>query len=152
MSLTIGILRGIKAPIGMPHVPQHIIEDVAGGFRVARVATDQVSVEIQLGQLRIVVQHLLEVGHQPLRIDRVPRKPAAQVIVDAPGRHPLTGVQHHLDGVLVLKTFREPQQESGLARLGKLGRIAKPAIFRVVGLLEEGPGVTHDIRCQDQRG
>jgi hypothetical protein len=43
----------------------------------------------QLQQLRVVVQHLLEVRHQPDRVGGVACIAAAQVIVDAAVRHPL---------------------------------------------------------------
>src|SRR5688500_14961002 len=37
----------------------------------------------QFQELRVVVEHLLEVRHEPALVDRIPRKAAAEVIVDA---------------------------------------------------------------------
>jgi len=41
----------------------------------------------QLEQLRVVVQHLLEMRHQPLLIGRIAREAAAEMVVDAAARH-----------------------------------------------------------------
>ena len=43
--------------------------------------------EVDARQQRLVVQHLLEVGHQPLAVDRVAGEPAADVVVHAARRH-----------------------------------------------------------------
>ena len=48
-----------------------------------------------MGQLRVVVEHLLEVRHQPVRVGAVAREAAAQLVVDAAVGHPVEGRGHH---------------------------------------------------------
>ena len=50
----------------MRHVAQDIMNDVPRRRRVTRLAAHQIGVEIQIHQLRVVIQHLLEMRHQPL--------------------------------------------------------------------------------------
>ena len=148
----VGIFGRIEAAVRVGHIAQHVIEDVAHDLGVAGLAAHQAGVEIQLRQLRVVIEHLLEMRHQPFRIHRVAGEAAAQVIVDAARRHAVAGVQHHADGVRVAEARGVAQQELRLAGLGELGRAAEPAVLRVVALLEEGAGVAHDRGGQHQPG
>ena len=72
--------------------------------------------------------------HQPFGIHRVAGKPAAQVIVNAACSHAVAGVQDHADGLVVVEAPGVAQQKLRLARLGKLGRAAKPAVLRVIAV------------------
>ena len=148
----VGVFRGVEAAVRVGHVPQHVIEDVARDLGVAGLAADQVGIEIQLRQLRVVVEHLLEMRHQPFGIHRVAGEAAAQVIVNAARGHAVAGVQHHAHGLLVVEAPGVAQQKLRLAGLGKLGRAAEPAVLRVVALLEERARVAHDRGGQHQPG
>ena len=53
-----------------------------------RVAADEIRVEVELQQLRVVVQHFFEMRHEPLGVDGITRKPAAQLIVNPVHRRP----------------------------------------------------------------
>ena len=118
---------------------------------VAGLAAHQIGVEIQLRQLRVVVEHLLEMRHQPFGIHRVAGEAAAKLIVNAAGRHAVAGVQHHADGLVVVEAPGVAQQELRLARLRELGRAAEPAVLRVVALLEQSAGLAQDAGGQHQR-
>ncbi|HEY4748132.1 MAG TPA: hypothetical protein VIH38_11215 [Steroidobacteraceae bacterium] len=50
----------------------------------------------ELEELGVVVEHLLEMRHQPALVDRIAREAAAEVIVDAALRHAVEG---ELDGL-----------------------------------------------------
>ena len=49
------------------------------------------AVEVGAGEQRVVVEHLLEVGHQPARVDGIAREAAADLVVDAAARHGVEG-------------------------------------------------------------
>ena len=67
--------------------------EVAEGLRrdppVSLIPRHLPGARVQLGQLRVVVEHLLEVRHQPGRVRRVPGEAAPEVVVDPPGGHPV---------------------------------------------------------------
>ena len=94
-------------------------------------------VEVELRELRLVVEHFLEVRHEPFGIHRVTREPAAQLVVNAAGGHAVAGVQHHARGFVIVKTFRAAQQQRWQAGLRKFGRAAETAVARVEHPLEK---------------
>ena len=87
---------------------------------------------IQPSQLRVVVQHLLEVRHVPVGIDRVPVEATADVVVDAAACHPVQGRREHLVGALPA-SGATPKQEFERHRLRELRGAAEPAPLRVEG-------------------
>jgi hypothetical protein len=88
-------------------------------------------VEVRAGEQRIVVEHLLEVGDDPLRVDAVAREAAADLVVHAARSHPPQRVQRHL-------ALAPAQEELDDRRGGKLRRAAPPAVLAVVGPAEGG--------------
>ena len=85
----------------MAHVAQDVAEDIAGDVSVLFLAADEVGVEVEVEQLRVVVEHFLKVRHEPFLINRVPRETAADLVVHAAGCHLVARVQHHADAILV---------------------------------------------------
>ncbi len=55
--------------------------------------------EVEPRQLCIVVEHLLEVGHEPVGIDAVAGEASSDLVVDAAGGHLLEGLGEHRLGV-----------------------------------------------------
>ena len=100
------------------------------------------------GDLRLVVEHLLEVGHEPFRVHRVAVEAAAHMVVDAAPCHAAQRLRDHarrLDPGLAGEALerRAAQEELEVGRPGKLGRAAEAPVPRVealgvvlVGLLE----------------
>ena len=66
---------------------QNIVEDAAGGGRKLFPSGGEQSVEIDGADQGLVVEHLLEVRHQPLRVGGVAVEAAAEMIVDSAARH-----------------------------------------------------------------
>ena len=60
-----------------------------------RLVQRAAGIEIKPRQQRIVVEHLLEMRHQPSIIDAVAMEPAADLIVNAALRHFGQRVAHH---------------------------------------------------------
>ncbi len=161
----VGVLGGIESARRMRHVAQDVIKNVADGagvirflrrgelresqtFSAGRVRVsynslfrNQVGVKVELRELRLVVEHFLEVRHEPFGIHRVTREPAAQRVVNAAGGHAIAGVQHHARGFIVVKTLRAAQQQRWQAGLRKFRRAAESAVARVEHPLERIPRV-----------
>jgi len=84
-------------------------------------------------ELCVVVEHLLEVGREPLAVGAVAMEAAAELVVHAPARHPGQGEgrrmeqwSRRLHGLHI-----PPQQEVHVHRLRKLGRAAEAALHLV---------------------
>ena len=106
----------------MRHVAQDVIEDVAGHVGVAGFAADQVGIEVELRQLRVVVEHLLEVRHEPFGIHGVAGEAAAELVVNAARGHAVAGVQHHAHGFVVAEAPGVAQQKRGWLGWGNWAR------------------------------
>src|SRR5882672_2433474 len=146
------IFGGIKAALGMGHVAQDVIEDVARALRMARLPSYQPSIEIQLRELGVVVEHLFEMRHKPFSIYGVAGEAAAELIMNASGGHALTSLEDHFRGFVVFKAFRVAKQKLRLARLREFWRPAEATVARVVGLLEGGARMAHGLGRQDDFG
>jgi len=82
----------------------------------------------QVEKLRIVVQHLFEMRHEPAFVDRIARETAAEVIVDAALAHAL---EREVDGTVVAClacALSGPPQEFERHRLRELRRAAQAAM------------------------
>ena len=84
----VGVLGRVEAAVGVAHVAEQVARSVCGhDLEVARLAGELPGVEVRADEQRVVVEHLLEVGDQPLPVDRVAGEAAADVVVDAAGGH-----------------------------------------------------------------
>jgi len=88
-------------------------------------------VQVERGQLRVVVEHLLEVGHEPLAVDRVAVEAAPELIVDAAASHPGERVAHHLERARVPGAPPHPEHRLPGHRLGELRRLTEAAVALV---------------------
>src|SRR5678815_1324526 len=129
MAFAVSVLRRVEASLGMCHVSQDITKYPARDLSVAGLAAHQVSVQVELGELSVVVKHLLEVRHEPLCIDRIAGKAAAELIMNPTRRHPVARGEDHLDRLGVPKSSGIAQQKLWLAGLRKFRRPTKPAMY-----------------------
>ena len=67
-------------------------------------------VRVDPQQQCVVVEHLLEVRHHPLRVDGVAGEPAGQLVVDAAAGHRLTSAPHRRQRNRRSRTFVAAQQ------------------------------------------
>ena len=81
-----------------------------------------------MGEEGVVVQHLLEVRHEPLRIGAVARESAAELVVDAAVGHPVEGQRHHAQRGGVARAPPGPQEELERHRRRELRGTTKPAV------------------------
>jgi hypothetical protein len=105
--------------------------------------------QVHANELRVVVEHLLEVGHQPPLVHAVARESAAEMVVHAALGHLPQRVQHHLQRrrpvVLTARASRIRQQELQVRRARKLRRTSEPAPSLVKRLREELNGLLRRI-------
>ncbi len=109
-------------------------EDLA---RRASLARHREHRGVDAEQLGLVVQHLLEVRHQPLRVDRVAREPAAEMVVDAALGHaarPLDGTRSRAASPNGNRLG--PRQQLVARARRELRRAAEPAVLRIAALGE----------------
>ena len=131
LALAVGVGGGVEAAFGMPHVAQHVVErllDDAAEFRLAR---HLVGLEVEPRELRVVVEHLLEVRHEPTRVHGVAVKAASDLVVHAALRHPVAGEEHRFEQRRVAGRAVLPQEELEGGRVRELGRPAEPAVGAV---------------------
>ena len=85
----------------MAEVARDVGDDLVEYLTKARLTGHLPRVEVGACEQRVVVEHLLEVGHDPVRIDGVPRESSAEMVVDATGGHGIERVGHHVQRVVV---------------------------------------------------
>src|SRR4029077_16689320 len=164
---TVSIFRREKAALGMRHVPQQILEHLAGDFGEKFVASELPRLEKRNRQLRLVIEHLLKMRHMPKLIDRIPVKSSTEMIAHAASSHSAQRKQRHVRSPVRLisrcpcRTSKE-KIEDRLPR--EFGRAAKATVIfieasgeilespheRAVVLVKLGAG--HAFACLRKRG
>ncbi len=105
-------------------------------------------------QQGVVVEHLLEVGHEPVPVDRVAGEAAAELVVDAAGEH---RVERRLDdrrllgGATVVAAEGAGQQQLQRGGGRELGGAAETAVATVGGG-EQSPGRLLQLAGRGQVG
>ena len=99
-------------------------------------------VHIRAGELRLIVEHLLEVRDVPEGVHRVAVEAAADVVMHSARGHFPEGEQGHRPRLIAIlfrrRTRRAAQEEIDDAWLRKFRRTAEAAVFVVESLGELG--------------
>src|SRR5215467_15571287 len=82
-SFAISVLGCIKSTLAVKHLPKQIIGGFLGHIFEQLVPCDTIKLGVDTQELSVVIQHLLEMGHQPFLVDGITMEAATQVIVDA---------------------------------------------------------------------
>ncbi len=96
-------------------------------------------------QHRVVVQHLLEVGHEPDLVDRVAREPAADLVVDPAVGHRVEGDGDRLGDVA-------GEQQLQRRRRRELRRSAEPPVAHVGRFAQRVDGLGEDRLAEQVPG
>jgi hypothetical protein len=139
LALAVRIGRRVEPTCGVAQVAQHVVEGVLDDAPEARIAGHLVRLEIQTGYLGVVVEHLLEVRHEPVGVDRVAMEAAPDLVVHAAARHPLAGEDDRLEQRRVAGGAVLAQEELERRRMRELRRAAESA-FLTVDVREEALG------------
>ena len=113
-----------KPPLGSAQLAHHVVERLLRDDAVPLLAGEQPRVEVRRDEERVVVEHLLEVRHEPLRVDRVAVEAAADEVVHPAGRHPVEREPDRIERAA-------PQEELEHRRRRELRRVAEAAPARV---------------------
>jgi hypothetical protein len=140
----ISILTG-----GVPalRIRQHLFHpphDAEHHIGVRGIALGGESVEIGLGELGVVVRHLLEVGDDPLGVDAVAVEAPSQVVVHPTATHPAQGVERHRPPRVAAQVGVAGQEEGDRSGVRELGAVPPAAEPRLVMLLEQGLGAEEE--------
>jgi hypothetical protein len=126
LALGVGVVGGVEAALGAAHLAQQPVERLLADPPIARVAEHLVAVQVGAGEQAVVVEHLLEVGDLPGRVDRIAGEAAAELVVDA-------AREHRVEGALdVLEAGAATHHQLQRGRRRELRRAAEAAV-RPVG-------------------
>ncbi len=136
----VGVLGGIETAFRAGEIAHDIHERVLGNRGIEVLAGGLGRFEIREHQLRLVVEHLLEMRNAPLRVHGIAVKAAADMIAHPAERHRAQRVRRHaqrrLAEVAPGRAARVlAQEKQQLRRPRKLRRIAESAVALVEGLL-----------------
>src|SRR5665811_2324493 len=115
LALRIGVERGGKGPLRRDHFAGEPLHGLSRALAEKLLAAALIGQRQQLQELCVVVQHLLEMRHQPALVHRVARKAAAEVIVNAALTH---AIQRMLDRL----------EKARIAGCGNLGAPRRPPL------------------------
>ena len=82
-------------------------------------------------QLRVVVEHLLEVRNDPALVDAIAMEAAGELVIDAAARHLFERHGEGLTGVRIAAVDGELQQKIERGGMGKLGLRPEAAVARI---------------------
>ncbi len=136
LALAVGVLGGVEATSRVGHLSRDVIEGLFGNGAIERLAGHLPGVQVDAGQLRVVVQHLLKMRRQPVVVNGVAVESATELIVHAPAGHGLQGLGYHLERQGIARGVVIAQQKLQRHRLGELRRVAPPAVSPVKALPE----------------
>ncbi|WP_262297298.1 hypothetical protein [Microvirga sesbaniae] len=86
---------------------------------------------VEFQELRIVVEHLLEMRHEPALVDGVAGEAAADMVVNPAEGHPLQGQEEASLRLVIPGAAGIAGEELENRRVGKLRRALQTAVLRV---------------------
>ena len=123
-ALRIGVQRGGEPALVLAQLADRPVQGLLAHPPEQRLLGDLVGVQVGPREQRVVVEHLLEVRHDPGRVDRVAREPAADLVIQTAGGHPAQRLQRH-------RPLAAGQQELDHGRHRELGCAAPAAVLGV---------------------
>ena len=146
--LGVGVLRGVEASLWVLHLPEQVLGGLGRHRSVARGAGHLPGPRIELQQLGVVVEHLLEVGHVPAFVGRVPCEAASELVVDATAGHAVERGRDHVEDA-VHAAHGPPQQELERHRLRELGSAAEATPRRIEARRRPATAASASVRSRD---
>ena len=143
LTFAVGVGGREEAAVRAGHLSQYVVECFLGNAPVQASAGRLVGIQIQAGEQCVVVEHLLEVGHQPEGVGRVAVEAASDLVVDAAAGHLLQGELQHLQGAVVVAVGVVAEEHFEGHWLREFGSIADAPVLvveiggqRRIGLVE----------------
>ena len=129
--LGVGVECRVEASLRPPQVAEDEVQRLAHHPEIPPGPGDLIRVEVSHGQQRLVVEHLLEVRHQPAGIDRVAVETAAEMVVDPARGHPVESDGCGLESCEIARPAVVAQEKLDTHRVRELRRAAEAAVFPV---------------------
>ena len=139
----VGVEGGVERALGGPEVAQHEVQGLGHHAEILRPSPVLPRVQVGPGQLRLVGEHLLEVGHEPAGIGGVAAEAADDVVVDAARRHGVERALRHVPGVLAVGTSATGPAQAQLHQ-GRPRELRRRAESAPLGI-EAGTESRHDL-------
>ncbi len=138
LALGVGVERRDEPALRGSHVAQQESGDLAGDPLGEGVARGPPPVRVAAEQQGVVVEHLLEVRHDPVGVDGVAREAAGELVVHAAAGHRAARALDHREGARVTGARVMAQQELEHHRRRELRGAAEAAAGAVVLRREVG--------------
>jgi hypothetical protein len=138
MPLGVRVEGSVKAPVRRRHLTRDPADRRLGDAPDLLVPRRLPQVRPQPNEERVVVQHLLEVRHEPLGVHAVAGKAAAHLIVQPAAGHLPVRVLHHLQRLRLARARPVAQEEVQRHRRRKLGGAVEAAEPGLVALHQRG--------------
>ena len=130
-AFTVRVEAGAKAAARRAHFPPQPLDGLAHGLLEDRFPCVEPGKRQQFEKLRVVVEHLLEVRHEPSLVDRVAREAASELVVDAALAHPAQSQQEGPAGCSIPRACSVAPEEFEHGGIGEFRRSPQPAIHAV---------------------
>src|SRR6266496_2579083 len=111
MPLGIRILTRIKPAIGMSHLAQNVVKKAFSDITRPIVSRDLIVMQVKTRQEGIVIQHLLKVRYQPLRVCGITMKSTSQLIIHTTIGHFAAGVTNNFESLFFSSPMIIAQQK-----------------------------------------
>ena len=135
----VGVLRRGEAAAFEAELAQRVLDRLLDDAAVALLAGHEPAVQVRGDEQRVVVEHLLEVRHEPLLVDGVAVEAAADEVVHAARRHAVERAAHEVERA-------GAEQELDRRRGRELRRAAEAAAALVVLRAQRAHRLAHDLR------
>ena len=140
LPLAVGILGRIEPPPGGGQVPCHILRHLPDGAPVVLIPGGTVGLGVGHHEQGLIVEHLLEVGHQPFPIRGIPVEPVPDLVVHAAVPHPVKGQLRHVPGPRLPGPLPVPEEEQQMVRCGELRFPAESPLTGIEGCFQSPVG------------
>ena len=156
LAVGVGVLAGREGAARHGHLAQQVVERGLDDLAVARLSGDLPGVQVGARELGVVVEHLLEMRHEPDRIGRVAGEATAELVVDASRSHGVERPSRHRHRLEVAGAHETTEEVLDGHRRRELGRSTPAASGEVERLGQAGRravqhGGIHD-GADDRRG
>ncbi len=132
-TVRVGILAGGECAAGHGHLADEVVEGRLDDLAVAPFTGDLPGMQVGTCELGVVVEHLLEVRHQPGGVRGVSGETTGELIVDAARRHRIQRPARHRDGLHVSGAYEAPEQVLDRHRSRELRRPAPATVGSIKG-------------------
>ena len=143
---------GIEPTFVGGHLPFDVAQDILGHHLPAPIPRPRKSSGVSADELRLVVEHLLEVRHEPARIGGIAMEAATDLVVHAAADHRLQGVSDDgLHALIINAANPGIEKKVETHRRWELRRPAKAAVGVIVAVDDGGDGAADERRIRRHR-